>query len=65
MFGDVLEQRDADHAIEGVNANLAIGPVVHRAPTEPVAIFESAEDLLDPLLAGIGGNDLFSRPIQV
>jgi hypothetical protein len=41
LFVKLLEQRDAEHAIESVDANLAIGPVMHRSPTQPVAILES------------------------
>ena len=35
---NLLEQRDSQHAVEGMHANLAVGPVVHRPPAQPVAV---------------------------
>ena len=35
---NVLEQRDSQHAVESMHANLAVGPVVHRSPAQPVAV---------------------------
>jgi hypothetical protein len=49
----VLQQRDAKHAVEGVDADLAIGPVIHGAPLEPVALLQSAEDAFDRLLSDV------------
>ena len=59
-----FEERDTEQAVEGVHADLAVGPVVHRAPAEPVAILESPKDLLDVLRAAVGGDHLFGRPRQ-
>src|ERR1700686_4150805 len=42
---EMLQERDAEHAVESVDANLAIGPVIHRSPVKPVSIFETAKDL--------------------
>src|SRR4051794_52983 len=52
---EILQERDAEHAIESVDANLAIGPVIHRSPTQPVSVFETAKNSLDFLLAGAFG----------
>src|SRR6516164_10665353 len=43
LFVEMLQERDAEHAIESVDANLAVGPVIHRSPAQPVSIFEAAE----------------------
>src|SRR3954469_7914419 len=56
------KERDAEHAIESVDANLAIGPVIHRSPTQPVSVFETAKNSLDFLLAGIAEGYLLSGP---
>src|SRR5664279_4658459 len=63
-FMQMLQERDAEHAIESVDTNLAVGPVIHRPPAQPVSIFESAKDPLDFLLAGIAEGDLPGAPIQ-
>ena len=64
LFVDVLQEGDTQQAIESVNADLAVGPVIHRTPPQPVPIFEAAEDLLDLLLARECSHDLFSGPIR-
>ena len=28
----ILKQRDSEHTVEGVNPDLAVGPVIHRPP---------------------------------
>src|SRR5438034_8824725 len=40
----ILQHRDAQHAVKGVDADLAVGPVMHRSPTEPLSVFQAAED---------------------
>src|SRR3984893_738884 len=35
---EMLQERDAEHAIESVDANLAVGPVLHRTPAQPLSI---------------------------
>src|SRR6266702_4736048 len=35
---NILEQRDSQHAIESMHADLAVGPVVHRSPAQQVAV---------------------------
>src|SRR5580704_8729188 len=60
----VLQQRDAEHAIESMNADLAVGPVVHRSPAQPLSILESAEDSLDGLLAGVSCCHLLRCPVH-
>src|SRR5256884_4430862 len=47
----ILQHRDAQHAVKGVDADLAVGPVMHRSPTEPLSVFQAAEDALHLLLA--------------
>ena len=64
LFVDVLEQGNTQHAIESVNVDLCVGPVIHRPPSEPVAIFKAAENLLDLLLTRISGHDLFGCPVH-
>src|SRR2546430_6621338 len=46
----ILQHRDAQHAVKGVDADLAVGPVMHRSPTEPLSVFQAAEDALHLLL---------------
>src|SRR5205807_1092278 len=40
----MLQERNAEHAIESVDANLAIRPVIHWPPAQPVSIFGAAKD---------------------
>src|SRR5215469_4904137 len=61
---EMLQQRDAKHAIKSMDTNLAIGPVKHRPPPQPVAILEAAKDSLDFLLARIAHGDLFGGPVH-
>src|SRR5215469_10241409 len=61
---EMLQQRDAQHAIKSMDADLAIGPVIHRPPSQPVSVFEAAEDSLDFLLARIAHGHLLGAPIQ-
>ena len=49
-------------AIESVDPDLAVGPVIHGTPAEPVPIFEATEHLLDLLLAPIPGHHLLGGP---
>src|SRR5439155_6178314 len=60
----ILQKRDAQHAVKRMDADLAVGPVMHRSPTQPLSVFQAAEDALDLLLAGITGHHLFRRPVQ-
>jgi hypothetical protein len=64
LFVEMLQQRDAEHAIESVDANLAVGPVIHWSPVQPVAIFEAAQDLVDFWLSGIAAGDLLGAAIH-
>ena len=64
LFVDVLQKRDTEHAIESVNPDLAVGPVIHGTPSEPVPVFQAAENLLDLLLTRISVDDLFSSPFH-
>ncbi len=61
---EMLQERDAEHAIKSVDANLAVGPVIHRSPAEPVSVFEAAKNFLDFLLPGIAEGYLLSGPIH-
>src|ERR1700730_1626810 len=47
-----------------MDADLLIGPVIHRSPSQPVPILESAKDLLDMLLTGVGSDELLCSPIE-
>src|SRR5438132_741359 len=60
----ILQQRDAQHAVKRMDADLAVGPVMHWSPTEPLSVFQAAEDALDLLLAVITGYNLFRRPVH-
>jgi hypothetical protein len=60
----ILQQRDTQHAVKRMDANLAVGPVMHRSPSEPLSVFQAAEDALDLLLAGITDHHLFRRPVH-
>ena len=64
LFVEVLQQGDSEHAIKSMDANLAIGPVIHRAPSQPVAVLEAAKDSLDFLLAGIAHGYLLGAPVH-
>ena len=64
LFMKVLQQRDAKHAIEGMDANLAIGPVIHGSPAQPVSILQSPKDSLDILLTGVAQGHLLGGPIH-
>jgi hypothetical protein len=57
----IPQHADAQPAVNGMDADLAVGPVVHRSPSELLSDFQAAEDALDPLLAGITGHNLFRR----
>src|SRR5579863_10061968 len=64
LLVEMLQERDAEHAIASVDANFAVGPVIHWSPAQPVSIFEPAKDLLDFLLAGIADGYLLGTPIH-
>ena len=64
LLVQILQQRDAEHAIESMHANLAIRPVMHPSPAQPLSILESAEDSLDGLLTGVSRSYLFRRPVH-
>src|SRR5206468_6083644 len=61
---EMLQERNAEHAIKCVDANFAVGPVIHRSPAQPVSVFEAAKNSLDFLLAGIADGYLLSGPIH-
>ena len=61
---DMLEQGDAEHAVEGMHADLAVGPVIHRSPGQPLTVLESAKHALDLLLTRVTGDYLLSAPVQ-
>jgi hypothetical protein len=43
---------------------LRSGPVIHRIPTRPLSILESAERAFDVLLTGITGDHLLGTPVH-
>ena len=47
-----------------MDANLAIGPVIHGSPSQPVAVLEAAKDSLHFLLARIAHGHLLGGPVQ-
>lgn len=55
---------DAEHAVEGTDANLAVGPVVHGSPAQPVSVLEPAKHALHGLLDAVGSHHLLGSPIQ-
>src|SRR2546428_230260 len=61
---EMLQERDAEHAVKSMDANLAIRPVIHRSPSQPVSILEAAKDSLYFLLAGIAHGHLFGGPVH-
>ena len=63
LFVEMLQERDAEHAVKSMDANLAIRPVIHRSPSEPVSLLEAAKDPFDFLLAGIAHGYLLGGPI--
>src|SRR6266478_799829 len=64
LFMEMLQEWDAEHAIESVDADLAISPVMHRSPAQPVSIFETAKNPLNFLLAGIPDGNLLGGPVH-
>jgi hypothetical protein len=60
----ILQSRNAQHTVERMDADLAVGPMMPRSPSEPLSVFQAAEDALDLLLAGITGHNLFRCPVH-
>src|ERR1035437_8370653 len=60
----ILQQRDSEHTVEGVNPDLAVDPVIQRPPAYPFTVFAAANNALDLLLAGIPCHHLFGTPVQ-
>ena len=50
-------------AVEDVYADLLVGPVVHRAEGDEVAVFELPEAGFDVGLGAVGGHDLGDGPL--
>src|ERR1019366_9606897 len=46
-----------------MDADLAVGPMMHRSPAQPVAVLQAAEHSFNALLTGVSGDDLFGRPV--
>jgi hypothetical protein len=61
----IPQQGDPQQAVNGMDADLAVGPVVHRSPSELLSDFQAAEDGLDLLLAGITSHNLFRRERRI
>src|SRR5271157_479031 len=64
LAANVVQQGETQQAVKSVHADLAVGPVIQGLPVEPVAFLEAPENLLDRLLAGVGGHDLLGGPIE-
>ena len=47
-----------------MNADVVIGPLIHRSPAQPVAVLETPKDSFDVLLAGVAKGDLLGGPIH-
>ena len=56
-------QQHRDGAIQSVNLDFAIGPVVQRPPRSNVAVFHLVKDFLDDKLAPVGPDDLRIAPL--
>ena len=49
--------------LELAGADLAVVPVMHRDPVQPVAVLQAAKHHFNALLTGVTCDDLFSRPV--
>src|SRR2546427_9182177 len=47
-----------------MHTNLAISPVIHGTPAEPVSILYAAEHFFDLLLARVAGDHFLSGPVH-
>src|SRR6266700_8302966 len=47
-----------------MDAKLAVGPVVHGSPAQPVSLLESPKHALHGLLAAVGSHHLLGSPVQ-
>ena len=56
---------ECQHAGEGVEADVVLGPVVHRGERHDVRVFELAETELGFGLGPVPGDDLGGRPVFV
>src|SRR5437879_13480172 len=59
----ILQQRTAQHAVKRMDANLAVGQVMHRSPREPLSVVQASEAALDLLYAGITGDHVSRRRV--
>ena len=66
LLGESSTQQGAEeqsqNAVEGMDANLLIGPVMQWSPTDKVGIFHSFEGLLNMVLTPIRAHDVFVAP---
>ena len=47
-----------------MEVNFAIGPVMYGIPTHPVSTFQTTQNSVDLLLAGVTSHDLFRRSVH-
>jgi hypothetical protein len=56
------QQEQGHDAEETVNADLLVGPAVHRPPAAGLRIFQGAKAILQLVLSAITEDDVFARP---
>src|SRR5205807_6351745 len=56
------KQEQGHDAEETVNADLLVGPVIHRPPAAGLRIFHGAKAILQLVLSPITEDDVFARP---
>ena len=54
---------EGEHAVEGVDFDLVVGPVKHRRERDDVGVFELAEGGFDVGLGPVGGDDVGGCPV--
>ncbi len=64
LLVQVLQQRHPQQTVEGVHADLAVGPVVQRPPAQPLPALQTPEDALHVLLPVVGHGHLGGCPVQ-
>ena len=65
MAVHIVQQGQAEQAVESVHADFAIGPGVQRLPIQPVTFLEAPKNSFNLLLPSIGGHHMLGRPIEV
>src|SRR2546429_4519680 len=58
-------QSQGQHAVESMDTDFLIGPMIERLPTHEVGILHGAEGSLHMMLTAVRQNDLLGRPLVV